>query len=212
MRPMFLSLEARQTVEYLLELMQYSPPNVLSMNWYDRAVAYQRGKVALAYSHTMLAPLYECDPTSPAYRRTGYVPHPTGPRGQPIAPMGGYALAIPANLAEDRLEGARVALRCLTSASAIKLYMVNGSLASPRVSVSRDQEVQAISRSSRPWTTWSPTVTFNVAAPTGSGNIRRHRHRRPGSPRSSIGNEIDRCGAARRANRADARMRELGYY
>jgi hypothetical protein len=56
MRPMFLSLEARQTVEYLLELMQYSPPNVLSMNWYDRAVAYQRGHVALAYSHTMLAP------------------------------------------------------------------------------------------------------------------------------------------------------------
>ena len=33
MRPMFLSLEARQTVEYLIELMQFSPPNVLNMNW-----------------------------------------------------------------------------------------------------------------------------------------------------------------------------------
>ena len=33
MRPAFLSLEARQTVEYLLELMPYSPPNLLGMAW-----------------------------------------------------------------------------------------------------------------------------------------------------------------------------------
>jgi multiple sugar transport system substrate-binding protein len=213
MRPMFLSLEARQTVEYLLELMQYSPPNVLSMNWYDRAVAYQRGKVALAYSHTMLAPLYECDPTSPAYRKTGYVPHPTGPRGQPIAPMGGYALAIPANLAAERLEGARVALRCLTSASAIKLYMVNGSLASPRVSVSRDPEVQAI----------SPLVAA-MDDMVADGYVRMWP--RPPVPAISdvigiAGQEVHdllsgtkSIGASLRdaQNRADARMRELGYY
>ncbi len=145
MRPTFLSLEARQTVEYLIELMQYSPPNVLSMNWYDRAVAYKEGKVALAYSHTMLAPLYETNPASPAYRKTGYAPHPVGPRGRPIAPMGGYALAIPSNLAKERIAGARIALQSLTSASATKLYLINGSLASPRVSVSRDPEVQSIS-------------------------------------------------------------------
>ncbi len=118
---MFLSLEARQTVEYLLELVQFSPSNILSMNWYDRVVAYRRGKVALAYSHSMLAPLYELDPTSPAYRQTGYAPHPTGPRGRPIVPMGGYALAIPNNLAKERFAGARIALRSLTSASATKL-------------------------------------------------------------------------------------------
>ena len=145
MRPAFLSLEARHTVEYLLELMQYSVPNVLSMAWYDRAVAYQSGKVAMAYSHTLLAPLYETDPASPAYRKTGYVPHPIGPRGSPIAPMGGYALAIPANLSKERREAASVAVRCLTSASSIKLFLINGSLASPRVSVSCDPEVQKLS-------------------------------------------------------------------
>ena len=59
--------------------------------------------------------------------------------------MGGYALTIPANLAEERFAGARLALRSLTSASATKLYLINGSLASPRVSVSRDPEVQALS-------------------------------------------------------------------
>ena len=59
--------------------------------------------------------------------------------------MGGYALAIPSDLAKERLEGARIALRSLTSASATKLYLINGSLSSPRVSVSRDPEVQAMS-------------------------------------------------------------------
>jgi multiple sugar transport system substrate-binding protein len=145
MRPMFLSLEARQTVEYLLEILQYSPPDVLTMTWYDRAIAYGRGRAALAYSHTLLAQVYETDPQSPAYRRTSYLPHPTGPRGRPIVPMGGYGLAIPANLTRDRVDAARTALRTLTSASAIKLYSINGSLASPRRSVSRDPEVQAMS-------------------------------------------------------------------
>jgi hypothetical protein len=169
MRPMFLSLEARQTVEYLLELMQYSPANVLSMNWYDRAVAYQRGKVALAYSHTMLAPLYECDPTSPAYRKTGYVPHPTGPRGQPIAPMGGYALAIPANLAAERLEGARVASRC--SRPRARSSSIWSTAASPvhGSALAAIRRFKRFLRWSRPWTTWSPTVTF------GCGRARRSR-------------------------------------
>jgi multiple sugar transport system substrate-binding protein len=59
--------------------------------------------------------------------------------------MGGYGLAIPANLAPDRTEAARRALTVITSPSATKLYMVNGSLASPRTSVSRDPEVQSLS-------------------------------------------------------------------
>jgi len=145
MRPMFLSLEARQTAEYLRELMEVSPPDILNMAWYDRARAYGEGRAAMAYSHSLLAPVYEADPNSPAYRRTGYVPHPTGPRGSPIVPMGGYSLAIPSNVAPDRIDHVWLALQALTSAPAAKLYMRNGSLASPRVSVSRDPEVAAAS-------------------------------------------------------------------
>lgn len=145
MRPMFLSLEARQTAEYMRELMEFSPPDILNMAWYDRARAYGEGRAAMAYSHSLLAPVYEADPKSPAYRRTGYVPHPTGPRGRPIVPMGGYSLAIPSNVAPERIEHVWLALQALTSASAAKLYMLNGSLASPRVSVSRDPEVAAAS-------------------------------------------------------------------
>ena len=145
MRPAFLCAEARETANYLLELKAYAPPNVLQMAWYDRAVAYAQGKAALAYSHTLLAPLFEVDAASPAYRKTGYLPHPAGPNGRPIVPMGGYALSIPANIAPERISPVWAALRTLTSASASKLYLANGSLASPRISVSKDPEIRALS-------------------------------------------------------------------
>jgi multiple sugar transport system substrate-binding protein len=144
LRPLFLTEPAQQTAEYMLSLLEFSPPNILSMAWYDRAIAYAEGRAAMAYSHTMLAPLYELDEASPAWRRTGYLPHPVGPAGRPIAPLGGYALSIPANIAPERAKPVRTALRALTSSAAAKLYLANGSLASPRFSVSRDPEIRAM--------------------------------------------------------------------
>jgi multiple sugar transport system substrate-binding protein len=145
LRPTFLSEAARETAEVLKALVPYSPPEILSMAWYDRARAYATGRAALAYSHTLLANLFERDPASPAYRRTGYVPHPTGGSGRPISVLGGYALAIPANIAPERVPAVWEAIMALTSASAAKLYILHGSLASPRFSVNRDPEVAAIS-------------------------------------------------------------------
>ena len=60
-------------------------------------------------------------------------------------PMGGYSLAIPANIAANRIGEVWRALQTFTTASAAKLYLANGSLASPRISVSRDPEVAALS-------------------------------------------------------------------
>lgn len=145
LRPSFLSPEAAATADYLRELLPYSPANILTMAWYDRAIAYAHGEAAMAYSHSMLAPLYEIESKSPAYRRTGYLPHPVGPGGRPIVPMGGYGLCIPANIAPERIRPVWAALRAMTSASAAKLYLLNGSLSSPRLSVSRDPEVRAMS-------------------------------------------------------------------
>ena len=145
MRPMFQSDAARQTVEYLLDLLAVSPPGILRMTWYDRARTYATGSAAMAYSHSILAPIHETDQTSPAHLCTGYAPHPTGPKGRPIVPMGGYSLAIPANIAANRISEVWRALQTLTTASATKLYLANGSLASPRSSVSRDPEVAALS-------------------------------------------------------------------
>ena len=144
-RPMFGSDEARSTAEYFLELLNYSPRSILSMSWYERARCYANGEAAIAYSATLLAPLFELDERSPAYGNTEYLPHPCGASGRPVAPLGGYALAIPSNVAHQRIDPAWTALTVLTSAQAIKLYIENGSLVSPRFSVSMDPEIQRIS-------------------------------------------------------------------
>ena len=142
---MFDSEAARAAADYLTELLAVSPPGILTMTWYDRARAYANGHAALAYAHTLLVNLFERDPASPAYGRTGYLPQPTGLNGRPISPLGGYALAVPSNIATERVSPVWDAMAALTSASAAKLFMTNGSLASPRFSVNRDPEVQALS-------------------------------------------------------------------
>lgn len=99
----------------------------------------------MAYGYTLLAPYFERDPASPAYGNTGYLPHPAGPKGQPLAPVGGYVLGIPANLAPERRAAAAEALIAFTSPQAQKLYVLNGSRTAPRYSVGADPEVRRIS-------------------------------------------------------------------
>jgi multiple sugar transport system substrate-binding protein len=131
-----------RAAEYLMDLLQYSPPDILSMSWYERIRPYAAGKVAMAYGYTLLAPYFELDETSPAYGQTGFLPHPAGPGASPIAPVGGYVMGIPANLSPDRLRAAVEALLVFTSPEAQKLYVQNGGRTNPRYSVGTDPEVR----------------------------------------------------------------------
>ncbi|MCH8550866.1 MAG: extracellular solute-binding protein [Natronospirillum sp.] len=144
-RPMFQSEAAEMTLEYMKALLPYSPRGTLDMSWYDRAQVYASGRVAMAYCYSILAPLFELDKSSPAFGHTGYLPHPHGPGGSPIAPLGGYALAIPANVAPERRSAIWTAMKTLTSAGLSKLYITNGSVVSARFSVSRDPQVAQVS-------------------------------------------------------------------
>lgn len=134
-----------RAAEFLMELLNYSPPDILSMSWYERVRPYARGQIAMAYGYTLLAPYFELDDTSPACGQTGYLPHPAGPGATPIAPVGGYIMGIPANLAPERVAAAVDALTVFTSPAAQKLYVQNGSRTSPRYSVGSDPEVRNVS-------------------------------------------------------------------
>jgi multiple sugar transport system substrate-binding protein len=136
---------ALEAAEYLLALSRFSPPDILSMSWYERVRPYAAGKIAMAYGYTLLAPYFELDPSSPAYGQTGYLPHPAGPKGTPVAPVGGYVLGIPSNLPEERRADAAEALIAFTSPEAQKLYVQNGSRTAPRYSVGADPEVSRLS-------------------------------------------------------------------
>lgn len=145
LRPLLLSDRAIEAAEFLQELMQYSPPNILTMSWYERIKPYAAGEAAMAYGYTLLAPLVELSPDSPANGRTGYLPHPPGPGGLPIAPVGGYLMGIPANIAPERIPAATEALIAFTSKEAQKLYVLNGSRTVPRYSVGADPTVSRLS-------------------------------------------------------------------
>ena len=145
LRPMFDSPEALKVAEYLIELLKVSPPDILATTWYDRARIYAGGGAAMAYCHTLLAHLFELDPASPAHGNTGYLPPPPGNGARAVSPLGGYAIAIPANIAPDRTAAVWEGIRVMTSPGAAKLFVANGSLASPRFSVNRDPEVVGLS-------------------------------------------------------------------
>ncbi|MCX2721023.1 extracellular solute-binding protein [Roseibium salinum] len=131
--------------EYLMALLQYSPPDILSMSWYERVRPFANGRVAMAYGYTLLAPYFEQNPSCAAYGKVGYLPHPSGPNAANIAPVGGYLLGIPANIAPERLAAATEALIVFTSPEAQKLYVEHGSRTNPRYSVGADPEVRRLS-------------------------------------------------------------------
>ncbi|WP_109565515.1 ABC transporter substrate-binding protein [Jannaschia seohaensis] len=134
-----------RAAEFLMELLNYSPPDILSMSWFERIRPYAAGKVALAYGYTLLAPYFELDESAPAHGQTGFLPHPAGPGGSRIAPVGGYVMGIPANLAPERIPDAVEALTVFTSREAQKLYVQNGSRTNARYSVGADPEVRRLS-------------------------------------------------------------------
>jgi multiple sugar transport system substrate-binding protein len=104
-RPMIDCDAGLAAAEYLMELLKYSPPGH-PVDVVVRAVRpYAAGKVAMAYGYTLLAPYFELDPTSPAHGQTGYLPHPAGPEASPVAPVGGYVMGIPRNIAAGADQG-----------------------------------------------------------------------------------------------------------
>jgi multiple sugar transport system substrate-binding protein len=145
LRPTIDTSKALEAAEYLRALLDYSPPDILSMGWYERIRPYAAGRVAMAYSFTALAPFVELDPGSPANGQTGYLPHPSRPGGRPIATVGGYVLGVPANLPLERRCDAVEALVAFTSREAQKLFVLNGCRTSPRYSVGADPEVRRLS-------------------------------------------------------------------
>lgn len=139
--PMIDSPKAQEAAEFLVELLAYSPPNVLQMSWYERAKSYAQGHAAMGYCYTQILPIIENDPDSPAYGHTGYLPHPSAAPLRPMAPLGGWNICLPANLKDNRFEAVKRAAQTLTSAAATKLYIENGSLVSSRFSVCNDPVV-----------------------------------------------------------------------
>ncbi|MCB1433925.1 MAG: extracellular solute-binding protein [Alphaproteobacteria bacterium] len=213
MRPQILSSSGRHTLEYMHELLQYSPPDILSIDW-NRALEYfLSGQAAMVYCWTMRAARFEYDIHSAVKRKVAYLPHPAGPGGFSVSPIGGFLLVVPASLPPDRAHLAFEAISWMASPAAMKEHVKNGFPVAPRFSVSADPEAAAS----------TPIVSFvdRLAKQNRIQNWQRPPIRDYHIIEDILGEEIfaalngecsDKQALTRSQNRIDAAMREAGYY
>jgi multiple sugar transport system substrate-binding protein len=144
-RPMIDTQTGREAAEFLIELLQFSHPKSLQCDWDRRIGIFSRGEAAMTYGWSIRAAQFELDETAAAHGKVAFAPHPAKPGLEPLSPVGGFILALPASLDKERANIAWKAMEYLTRPELMKLYVQNGNLTSPRFSTSADPEVQAIS-------------------------------------------------------------------
>jgi multiple sugar transport system substrate-binding protein len=150
-RPLVSSHRSRLTAEFMMELLDVSPPDVLDLPLGQAGVVFGAGKAAMAYEFANRAARFEFDDNSPARGNVSYLPHPIGARDsgrqrrKHVSPIGGLVLGIPSNIDPKRRDFAWNSLLWLTSPEVIKLLVTRGGIVSPRFSVAADPEVRKLS-------------------------------------------------------------------
>jgi multiple sugar transport system substrate-binding protein len=130
-------------MDYMHRLVEVSPPDALTMEWKRGLDLFLHGRSALSYVWTMRAARFEYDLHSAVKRKVKYLPHPAGPGGSNLSPMGGFLLAVPSNLPEARARRAFEAIASMASPEAMRVHAKNGFPVVPRFSVAADPEVLA---------------------------------------------------------------------
>lgn len=145
-RPQIDSDGGYQAAEYMIELLKYAHPESINCTWDKRIKLFAQGKAAMTYGWSIRSSVFELDQDSPVHGNVEYVPHPHGPNSVAVSPVGGFSLAIPSNLPEDRVATSWKMMEYLVRPELMKWYVQNGNLSSPRYSTSADPEVQAMSK------------------------------------------------------------------
>ena len=213
MRPHILGESGYHTLDYMHQLLAVSPKDILSIDW-NRALDYfMSGQAAMIYCWTMRAARFEWDIHSVVKRKVAYCPHPHGPGGTTVCPIGGFLLMVPASLPPERARLAFEAISWMASPAAMKEHVKNGIPVAPRFSVSADPEAAAS----------TPIVKF---VDTLAKQNRIQNWQRPPIPEYHIieeilgeeifaalsGDSTDKEALTRSQNRIDAAMRQAGYY
>ena len=141
----FLSEASFEAAKMLKKLIDYSPKNISSQSNDECVEHYSKGKTAMVMNWSSRAHLFELNKSSPAYKKTGYLPRPAGHELFQVSPIGGFSLGIPSNIADEKIPFIMKNIRSFVSPEFIKYYIEHGSLSSPLFSVVNDPEVRALS-------------------------------------------------------------------
>jgi multiple sugar transport system substrate-binding protein len=92
--------------EYLMELLEYSPPDILSMSWYERVRPYAAGKSPWPMATPCLPPISSSTASPARMARPAILPHPAGPGGHTGRAGGRLCAGHSGQPAEERIEAA----------------------------------------------------------------------------------------------------------
>jgi len=143
MKPMINSPAGYAAADFLKQLTKYSPPGILDMAWDERVRVFNQGGCAMVYVWSGRTALWSLDPNSKVHGKVGYVPSPPGPGFPPESSLGGWFLAIPANIEKDRIPLAWRTIEWLTSRKILTLLTEHGDCVAPRHSMAADPAVLA---------------------------------------------------------------------
>jgi multiple sugar transport system substrate-binding protein len=131
-----------RVLNYMHRLTEISPPGVAELDWESSLDIFLNGHAAMTYCWSMRATRFEYDTRSRVRRQVDYLPHPAGPEGASTAPVGGFVLAVPANLPESRVQRAVDAIAWMHSPDMVRSHVKSGFPVLPRFSLASDPEMQ----------------------------------------------------------------------
>lgn len=134
-----------EVIEYMKQLVEVSPPDIENVDWEKRINYFMSGQVGLAYCWTMRAARFEHELSSRVARRVAYLPPPSRRMRKVAAPVGGFLMTIPSNVAPARQRQIMNAIAWMVSPEAMKAHVKNGFPVAPRFSVCADPEALASS-------------------------------------------------------------------
>jgi multiple sugar transport system substrate-binding protein len=133
-QPQLDSDAGRAAANYALDLMAYSPPDILTMAWNQRIDRFRQGGCAMTYGWAARTYLLDGFLTS---EQVGYAPAPHAPDAPAVTPLGTWSLAIPANVS-DRADLAWAVLEQFASAPVQQQLAENGNGGMPRTALLQD--------------------------------------------------------------------------
>ncbi|MFV9503363.1 MAG: ABC transporter substrate-binding protein [Oscillochloridaceae bacterium umkhey_bin13] len=134
-RPSLNTPQGLAAARFTLDLLPFSPPDVLSMAWNLRPRRFIQGGCAMTYEWAARAYLAEEHPTT--HGQVQYLPAPHAPDAAAVTPLGTWSLGIPANIGPRR-ELAWRFLAMLSSAATQAELAEHGNGGMPRLSLLHD--------------------------------------------------------------------------
>lgn len=128
LHPQVNSPAGEQVLQFLLQLMQVSPPDILTMAWDQRIDRFSRGQSAFTYGWTGRAGFAENDPLSAVRGKVGYMAPPGFREGFTAVPFGQWSLGIPTNVTENSRSKALGALAAFADEPIYRLLAADGVL------------------------------------------------------------------------------------